>query len=237
MPKRAYTPAEKKLVRRLLLIHAGNVTIVHHLTGFPKRTILNWRKHWDDDYDLYTDALAQNLISRANALAAAQQAEIQDRTTDSAFAQREDQLAQFQQIRANLMKHATSLSQNLALDDGQINQRVHALSRLIDRILLLDTVLDDQIPQDYPPNRISYGDESQGASQWDLPLQWTEENDAAQTETDQSGALDGFTQENANNLGSDLADPLEAKPKTPLAENDETSEHNHQPSDDISMEE
>ena len=138
MPKRAYTPAEKKLVRRLLLIHAGNLTIVHHLTGFPRRTILNWRKHWDDDYELYTDALAQNLISRANALAAAQQAEIQDGTTDSAFAQPEDQLAQFQQIRANLMKHATSLS---------------------------------------------------------------------------------------------------PKPKTPLAENDETSEHNHQPSDDISMEE
>ena len=76
MPKRKYTPAEKKLVRRLLLIHSGNVPIVHHLTGFPRRTILNWRKQWDDDYELYTDALAQNLVSRANALVASQQAAI-----------------------------------------------------------------------------------------------------------------------------------------------------------------
>ena len=143
MPKRAYTPDEKKLVRRLLLIHAGNVPIVHHLTGFPKRTIHNWRQQWDDDYELYTDALAQNLVSRASALAAAQPALNSDSASVSASAQTENQLAQYAQIRANLMNHATRLSNDLALGDGDVNQRVHALSRLLDRLLDLDEILDD----------------------------------------------------------------------------------------------
>ena len=142
MPKRAYSPDEKKLVRRLLLIHAGNVPIVHHLTGFPKRTIHNWRNQWDDDYELYTDALAQNLVSRANALAAAQHAPNPAADSLAASAQSENLVAQYAQIRANLMNHATKLSHDLALGDGEINQRVHALSRLLDRLLALDELLD-----------------------------------------------------------------------------------------------
>ena len=144
MPKRTYTPDEKTLVRRLLLIHAGNVPIVHHLTGFPKRTIHNWREQWDDDYELYTDALAQNLVARANALSASQRAPNQDSDSDSALAQTENKLAQYAQIRANLMNHATTLSNNLALGDDHVNQRVHALSRLLDRLLVLDELLDDR---------------------------------------------------------------------------------------------
>ena len=34
MLNRTYIPDEKRLVRRLLLLHNGNVPIVHHLTGF-----------------------------------------------------------------------------------------------------------------------------------------------------------------------------------------------------------
>ncbi|MCY3780372.1 MAG: hypothetical protein OXG78_08705 [Chloroflexi bacterium] len=213
MPKRTYTPAEKKLVRRLLLIHNGNVPIVHHLTGFPRRTIHSWREQWDDNYELYTDALAQNLVSRANALATAQQAAIQGGGTDSAFAQSEDRIAQFRQIRANLMKHATTLSHNLALDDGQVNQRVHALSRLIDRLLMLEGFLDDQIPQELPPNRIIFQGEDGFHEVWEgqPPHKWTEVEDRAQTEPDQSGELFGSAQENDDESGLELADILEAR--------------------------
>ncbi len=167
MPKRIYTPDEKKLVRRLLLIHSGNVPIVHHLTGFPKRTIHNWREQWDDDYELYTDALAQNLISRANALAASQQAAIAGAVSDSASAQNENSLAQFAQIRANLMQHATTLSNNLALGDDHVNQRVHALTRLLDRVLDLDELLGDQQPQQEINFGYEYGDQIFDKPPWD----------------------------------------------------------------------
>ncbi len=80
MPKRVYAPEDKKLVRRLLLLHSGNVPLVHQLTGFPKRTIHNWRLQWDDDYELFTDALAQNLVARANAIATAQHPQTQTET-------------------------------------------------------------------------------------------------------------------------------------------------------------
>ena len=72
MPKRNYSPEDRKLVRRLLLLHGGNVPLVHQLTGFPARTVHNWRAQWDDDYELYTDALAQSFLARANAKAAIQ---------------------------------------------------------------------------------------------------------------------------------------------------------------------
>lgn len=166
MPKRTYTPDEKKLVRRLLLIHAGNVPIVHHLTGFPKRTIHNWREQWDDDYELYTDALAQNLVSRANALAAVQSAPNADKDLDAASARTENSSAQFAQIRDNLMNHATALSCNLALGDDLINQRVHALSRLIDRILALDEVIGDRETEQTIRFEYSYGDEIYDSPPW-----------------------------------------------------------------------
>ena len=39
MAKRKYSPEDRKLVRRLLLLHGGNVPLVHQLTGFPVRTM------------------------------------------------------------------------------------------------------------------------------------------------------------------------------------------------------
>ena len=87
MPKRNYCPEDRKLVRRLLLLHGGNVPLVHQLTGFPARTIHNWRTQWDDDYELYTDALAQSLLARANAKATIQSALTPTTATDTASAQ------------------------------------------------------------------------------------------------------------------------------------------------------
>ena len=145
MPERTYTTAEKKL--RRLLIHNGNVPIVHHLTGFPRRTIHNWRTQWDDDYELYTDALAQSLLARANAKATIQSALTPTTATDTASAQGLDTLAQYTLLRDKLMNHAMTLADNLLLGDTLLNQRVQALSRLLDRILVLDDILPDKQPE------------------------------------------------------------------------------------------
>ena len=147
MSKRNYSPEDRKLVRRLLLLHGGNVPLVHQLTGFPARTIHNWRAQWDDDYELYTDALARSLLARANAKAAVQSAVTPVTAGDTASAQDADALAQYTQLRHKLMNHAMTLADNLLLSDAYINQRVQALSRLLDRILVLDDMLPDKQPE------------------------------------------------------------------------------------------
>ena len=182
MPKRNYTDDDKKLARRLLLIHAGNVPLVHHLTGFPKRTIHNWREQWDDDYELYTDTLAQNLVSRANALAAAQRAPIPDADSDSTSAQAEKALAQLAQIRANLMRTAMSLSNNLDLGDGFVNQRVHAVSRLLDRVFALDELIGDRQPEHTIRVEHLYDDGIHENPPWDRFDMTTKEGFMAYTE-------------------------------------------------------
>ena len=45
------------------------------------------------------------------------------------------------------MNHAMTLADNLLLGDAYVNQRVQALSRLLDRILVLDEILPDKEPE------------------------------------------------------------------------------------------
>ncbi len=167
MPKRVYTPDEKKLVRRLLLLHQGNVPIVQHLTGYPRRTIEHWRAKWDDDYQLYTDAFAQNLLARANANATALAPSSADEDSDSAIAPAQDPFAQYAQLRAKLMEHTQTLADNLMLGDGFLNQRVHALTRLLDRLLTLDQTLPEKQPEQTVRFEFYYDDAVQDKPPWD----------------------------------------------------------------------
>ena len=147
MPKRIYTTEEKKLVRRLLLIHQGDVNIVRYLTGFPERTIYNWRRDWDDDYQLYADALAKNAPASASANLDAQAPAKPVAAGDSPLAEIPDSLAEYTQLRQTLMEHTTTLADTLLLGDGLVHQRVQAVSRLLDRILALDEILPAQQPE------------------------------------------------------------------------------------------
>ena len=184
MPKRTYRPDEKRLVRRLLLLHGGNVPLVHQLTGYPKRTIHNWREQWDDDYELYTDALAQNLFDRANAKAAAQSLAIPGTTEDTASAQPEDSFAQYAQLRNKLMEHANTLANNLLLGDGFVNQRVHALSRLLDRVLDLDEIL----PKHEPEKTIRFEHYYDGGIQENAPWVGADSEEGVQRDIDRYAA-------------------------------------------------
>lgn len=160
MSKRIYTPEEKKLVRRLLLIHEGNVAIVHHLTGFPLRTIRHWRNQWDDDYDLFAKAFAENKSSAAMANDAARHYANPAVASDSAFAEPADPFAEYAQLRRKLMEHTSTLTDGLLRGDGMVHQRVQAISRLLDRVLTLDEILPAQLPErtpeNLPPNRIEF---------------------------------------------------------------------------------
>lgn len=147
MPKRIYTTEEKKLVRRLLLIHQGDVNAVRYLTGFPERTIYNWRRDWDDDYELFADALAKNAPALANANPDAQAPSNPVAAGDSPLAETPNSLAEYTQLRRTLMEHANTLADTLLLGDGLVHQRVQAVSRLLDRILALDEILPAQQPK------------------------------------------------------------------------------------------
>jgi len=150
MPKRVYSPDEKQLVRRLLLVHNGDVAIVHQLTGFPDRTIRHWRRQWDDDYDFLSNGIAKNLPLPATANHSPKHASSPDILSDSAFAENTNSIAELTQLRQTLMEHATTLADTLLTDDGLIHQRVQAFSRILDRVLALDAILPAQ-----PPNAFS----------------------------------------------------------------------------------
>lgn len=145
--KRTYTNDEKQTARRLLIIHGGDTGIVHGLTGIPRRTLYDWRAEWNDDYDAYFEAFAQKIRTRADAA---------DRTAilrealesdESDPADPGESFAQFAQLRQILMQHLMTLSTDLLVGDGHINQRTIAITRLLDRVLQLDQVLPDRNPQ------------------------------------------------------------------------------------------
>ena len=111
MRQNTYTDQVKHQTRRLLIIHGGDIGIVHQLTNIPKRTLYRWRTAWDDQYDLFTGTLAQKKSDSATAIIPSQ-----------------------------------SLLSPITADD-HINYRVIALSRLIDRIVLIDQIFPDQTPE------------------------------------------------------------------------------------------
>jgi len=147
MPKTIYTSEQKKLARRLLIIHGGDVGIVHHLTAIPKRTLYDWRAVWDDDYDLYMDAFAQKIINHADAKRRIEHTATPHETDDETSAQPQNTIAQLKQVRETLMQHVTTLANNLMLGDGYINHRVIALTRLLDRILQLEAIITKDDPE------------------------------------------------------------------------------------------
>lgn len=147
MPKRTYTEDEKQNIRRLLILHGGDVGVVHGLTNIPRRTLYTWRTEWNDNYDAYFDLFAQKIRNRADA---AERAEILREAldnTDSDSAEPGESFAQFAQLRTILMEHLMTLSTNLLAGDGQVNQRTIAITRLLDRVLQLDKVLPDRNPE------------------------------------------------------------------------------------------
>jgi len=147
MRNRTYTDQDKQQARRLLIIHSGDVGIVHQLTSIPKRTLYEWRATWDDQYDLFYEAFAQKIVAYADANKPALAHQNPTTANDADSAQPTDSFAQFTQLREILMEHIMTLANNLLIGDNYINHRVIALSRLIDRIIQLDNILPDQNPE------------------------------------------------------------------------------------------
>lgn len=221
MPKRVYTPDEKKLVRRLLLLHQGNVPIVQHLTGYPRRTIEYWRAKWEDDYELYTDAFAQNLLSHANAMDALKSPSSPDDSSHSPIAQRDATLAQYAQMREKLMQHATSIADNLMLADGFVSQRVYALTRLLDRVLALDKTLPNMQPENAIRLEYHYDNAIHDNPPWAGNDTDTYEGSKRYNETYLRGMKQQLDQQLAQSFPDEYAnDPAPSPPADPNAATD-----------------
>lgn len=148
MPKkRTYTNLDKQTVRSLLILHGGDVGVVHGLTNIPRRTIYNWRIEWEDDYDNYFDLLAQKISNRADAAERAETLRQSLPDDDSDPEDPRQSFAQLAQLREILMEHLMTLSTNLLTGDEQVNQRTIAITRLLDRVLQLDDILPDRNPE------------------------------------------------------------------------------------------
>jgi hypothetical protein len=167
MPNRKYTDQDKQQARRLLLIHNGDVGVVHQLTHIPKRTLYDWRIAWDDQYDLFFEAFAQKIIAYADAKKQTQLIASPITADDSESAQPDDSFAQFTQLREILMQHVMTLANNLLIGDSYVNHRVIALSRLIDRIVQLDNILPNKNPEQVVRFEYYYDDAVHDVPPWE----------------------------------------------------------------------
>jgi transposase-like protein len=122
MSKR-YSADTKKITRHLLETNGGNVELTSHQTGVPPRTLRDWRREY--------------------AIQSPQQKEMRRRRQEAVFskdADSDDLSAQFKILRTRMMDEALNIANSLSEDSNglSLNQRVIALSRLLDRLLKLN---------------------------------------------------------------------------------------------------
>ncbi len=127
MPTR-YSPDYKALVRRLLWMYGGNVPLVSHITGIPQRTLRDWQ--------------AVPLAMFPGAIRREEAPEWREHGTlppekNIATAAADD----LEKLREHLLHQALTLVTSLSEDVAEtpLPQRAIALTRLIDRIVKLDT--------------------------------------------------------------------------------------------------
>lgn len=155
MPKK-YSELQKRDAMDLLDIH-DDITVVHHRTGIPRRTLRHWRaklrrkqkrliaeKHiasatkrqqTDDNIPLIREE-APLLPAADTKLAPANLDPVESEETN-------DDLENLRHIRAKLMIFALRLADDLDPDDPDVNLRTLSLTRILDRIYWLDHNLDD----------------------------------------------------------------------------------------------
>ena len=133
---RHYTDEEKRLVLDRLIANHGDVPRTVEETGVPMRTLYNWQK----DANLPLPKLLPNLPSASDSPRPDAQAEglgvraseLPPDTTE-AFQELHDQLLPIAKILADRITEA--------IDEAPLNQRMTALSQLIDRIAKLAALL------------------------------------------------------------------------------------------------
>jgi hypothetical protein len=148
-----YSSDYKALVSRLLWMYGGNITLVSHLTSIPERTLRDWR--WQ--------AALPAMIRREDS------SERREHPAPPPLSNTSTAADDFDLLRQRLMQQAMSLATSLT-DDAEVaplHQRALALSRLIDRIVKLDTHADsdyiEMMPLPYDVEETDDEDEEEGS--------------------------------------------------------------------------
>jgi transposase-like protein len=118
MPKH-YTPQQK--TEALALVEStGSVTLASLQTGIPERTLYHWRRQ---------QQLRDGVLQKKNSLPPQKNTPLtQEQVT-----------AELRQLRDQIMSHIFAITATLSEDDGHVNHRAIALTRLLDRVMKLNT--------------------------------------------------------------------------------------------------
>ncbi len=179
MPKK-HSELQKRDAMDLLEIH-GDITIVHQLTGIPRRTLRRWRAKSRRKQKRY---MAEKHIASAikrpqtdNHIVSSEQTpphrtaiNAAPTNADAAHGESDEANENFQtllHIRDQLLRFSSQLVDDLDPNDPDINLRTLSLSRALDRIYWLDETLypsdeeEDGSDKALPPNRIAFVYEEQ----------------------------------------------------------------------------
>jgi hypothetical protein len=124
-----YSSDHKSLVMRLLWIYGGNVALLSHLTGIPERTLRHWRAQATMPF-FVADSRQQDPSERQVSAVP-----LPEKNSSMATAN------ELETLRQRLTQQALNLAASLSddMDEAPLSQRAMALTRLIDRILKLES--------------------------------------------------------------------------------------------------
>ena len=159
MPRRI--PAEvKREAVGMLQIH-NDISLTHYLTGVHRRTLRHWRQELRQRQNGFLSEKTfssdrkrtENDISVGDMQPGAQEESPSDDPIDASSASDYENLSH---IRAKLMNYARKVADDLSPDQVDSNRRTLALSRVLDRIQLLDQTLPELQPKERPPWQDAY---------------------------------------------------------------------------------
>ena len=183
-----YRDQQKRAAMEMLAI-GDSVDLVHNSTGNPERTLRRWGRELRHGSN---GQMAEKTFAAANG----QRPNEPDKAftqpavnmLDSATAHNRDEMSgadyeDYTHIRQKLMQVARGLARDLRPEEADGNRRTLALSRILDRIHLLDQILTDQTSEngkrvefyddggvhDHTPWRSEPHGEPRRAQEGDLP--------------------------------------------------------------------
>ena len=122
---RRYTPQEKADALQRLDTNFGDITVTSIQTSIPARTLRGWRKQRG------LEAVQSDQLPPQNHRRRRQQTSDED-----------DQENPFNRLREELMQHIFDLSATLMDEPSIAYMRARTLTRLIDRVIRLETVIE-----------------------------------------------------------------------------------------------
>ena len=141
-----YTENEKQYALRRLNENYGDVPLTSLQTRFPERTLYDWKRKFRLQENLDRN-LQQEKITAAAATAANHSVAVPP-DTDTVPANADQQLqSEYGRFRANLIQHIDTLLQTLSDDPDLAHRRAIALSRLLDKVITLESLLKQQQPR------------------------------------------------------------------------------------------